>query len=103
MQGFEDPMNRGTFPTTGGDIDIVSHYRNLGDLRKRYKGCFIDSDISMRSEGKILYIDRGNLKTIVNLSESSLFLPKYLKNEIDGRVLNELPKDTAMVYIEKPI
>ncbi|MDD4120279.1 MAG: glycoside hydrolase family 13 protein [Clostridia bacterium] len=100
MQGFEDPMNRGTFPTTGGDIDIVSHYRNLGDLRKRYKNCLINSDISIRSEGKVLYIDRGNLKTVVNLSENSLNLPKYLKNELDGRVLNELPKDTAIVYLE---
>ena len=35
MQGFEDPLNRGTFPWGGEDAALTAFFRTLGDLRQR--------------------------------------------------------------------
>ena len=35
MQGFEDPLNRATYPWGREDDDLVGHYRALGELRRR--------------------------------------------------------------------
>ena len=34
MQGFEDPLNRGTYPWGKENTDLVDFYRTLGKLRK---------------------------------------------------------------------
>ncbi len=36
MQGFEDPLNRGTYPWGREDHDLLCHYLKLGKLRKTY-------------------------------------------------------------------
>ncbi len=36
MQGFEDPLNRGTYPWGREDKDLLCHYLKLGELRKTY-------------------------------------------------------------------
>lgn len=35
VQGFEDPLNRGTYPWGREDDDLLGHYRALGELRRR--------------------------------------------------------------------
>ena len=35
MQGFEDPLNRGTFPWGGEDAALTAFFRTLGGLRQR--------------------------------------------------------------------
>ena len=35
MQGFEDPLNRGTFPWGGEDTALTAFFRTLGGLRQR--------------------------------------------------------------------
>ncbi|MEG2274103.1 MAG: glycoside hydrolase family 13 protein, partial [Clostridia bacterium] len=36
MQGYEDPMNRATYPWGKEDNELLSHYRALGDFRKNF-------------------------------------------------------------------
>ena len=36
MQGFEDPLNRGTYPWGREDKKLLSHYRALGKMRAQY-------------------------------------------------------------------
>ena len=36
-QGFEDPLNRGTYPWGREDTELVEHYRALGKIREQYK------------------------------------------------------------------
>lgn len=38
VQGFEDPLNRATYPWGREDNEIVEHYKKLGALRKDYAG-----------------------------------------------------------------
>jgi len=37
MQGFEDPLNRGTYPWGREDSNLLNHYRKLGELRLNNK------------------------------------------------------------------
>lgn len=38
--GYEDPLNRGTYPWGKEDNDIVGHYKKLGALRREYSDFF---------------------------------------------------------------
>ncbi len=40
VQGFEDPMNRGTYPWGREDEDLIEHYKSLGALRREYADFF---------------------------------------------------------------
>ena len=35
MQGFEDPLNRGTYPWGQEDSSLLAYFRQLGTLRKQ--------------------------------------------------------------------
>ena len=39
--GYEDPLNRGTYPWGREDLDLVKHYQTLGALRDEYKDFFL--------------------------------------------------------------
>ncbi len=36
MQGFEDPLNRGTYPYGSEDRELIAHYTALGKMREKY-------------------------------------------------------------------
>lgn len=40
VQGFEDPLNRGTYPWGREDEELLSHYAALGRIRKEYGDLF---------------------------------------------------------------
>lgn len=66
-QGFEDPLNRGTYPWGQEDRDLLGHYRALGGLRRQYADLlrgelhFVDDDellvyVRKSSAGKLLVL-----------------------------------------------
>ena len=77
--GYEDPLNRGTYPWGREDGDLVDHYQRLGSLRKEHQNLFLGEtsfenvsevgfEIVRRSDnGEIrLKTDRNRLEIIVN-------------------------------------
>ena len=60
VQGFEDPLNRGTFPWGREDDDLLGHYRALGTLRARHKEAF---------KGKIAFLSDPELTVFERVSE----------------------------------
>ena len=60
VQGFEDPLNRGTFPWGREDDDLLGHYRALGTLRARHKEAFT---------GKIRFLDDDELSVFERISD----------------------------------
>ena len=38
--GYEDPLNRGTYPWGREDLDLVRHYQTLGEIRRKYADFF---------------------------------------------------------------
>ena len=53
LEGFSDPFNRKTFPWGAEDVEILTHYRKIGKIRKEnsiiqsgdYREVLIDNDI----------------------------------------------------------
>ena len=41
VYGYEDPLNRSTYPWGREDLDLVKHYQTLGALRDEYKDFFL--------------------------------------------------------------
>ena len=39
--GYEDPLNRGTYPWGREDLDLVRHYQTLGEIRRKYADFFL--------------------------------------------------------------
>ena len=77
--GYEDPLNRGTYPWGREDNALVDHYRTLGKLRGDYEKFFVGetafecvSDTEMQivrrcNEGEIrLRTDRNKIEIAVN-------------------------------------
>ena len=77
--GYEDPLNRGTYPWGREDGDLVDHYQRLGSLRKEHQNLFLGEtsfenvsevgfEIVRRSDnGEIrLKTDRNRLEIIAN-------------------------------------
>ena len=74
MWGFDDPINRRPFPWDNINNDILSHYKNFAQIRKKYKqefkGFFEFENISRL----LVYnysSDRGKLKIIANMSDET--------------------------------
>ena len=77
--GYEDPLNRGTYPWGREDGDLVDHYQRLGSLRKEHQNLFLGEtsfenvsevgfEIVRRSDnGEIrLKTDRNRLEIMAN-------------------------------------
>ena len=77
--GYEDPLNRGTYPWGREDGDLVDHYQRLGNLRKEHQNLFLGEtsfenvtevgfEIVRRSnDGEIrLKTDRNKLEIVAN-------------------------------------
>lgn len=59
VQGFEDPLNRGTYPWGREDAELVAHYRALGALRKEYADRFTGEMIFVPNERGISFERRA--------------------------------------------
>ena len=69
LQGFEDPFNRRPFPWDEIDEEILSHYRRLGALRKKYRDVFV-GEFFMKAEEDSVVIKRGGLTLTVHADAS---------------------------------
>ncbi len=90
MQGWDDPINRRPF-TANPDKELLAHYIELGKLRAKYKPHFT-SLIKLTSKKGCLFLQRGGLTGIVNLSGATLSLQELLStnnitDELTGKVI----------------
>ena len=60
LQGFEDPFNRRPFPWDDMDEELLSHYRKLGALRKKYRDSFVGS-YRLETDGSTVTISRDKI------------------------------------------
>ena len=88
MQGFTDPLNRKCYPWEKEDIELVSWYKQLGEIRATYSA-FVDGDY------QTIYCDKGvfvfkrfnaqsQVLIAVNLSSEEISL------DFDGELVNLL-------------
>ncbi|HQC54685.1 MAG TPA: glycoside hydrolase family 13 protein [Clostridia bacterium] len=99
MQGFEDPLNRETFPISGWDEDILNHYIMLGLFRKKYREELTNEPLEIKEKEGLLILTRGKIVTFVNLTNNEYILKKEYKNELTGESVNIVPSMTALVCV----
>lgn len=58
MQGFEDPLNRGTYPWGKENEELLAHYIALGGLRTKYKDLFL-GETTLSSDGDLKIVRRA--------------------------------------------
>ena len=110
MQGYTDPLNRGTYPWGQEDEEILSWYKLLGEIRSLYS-------VFKSGNVEILYYNAGafifkredsdsSVLIAVNLNENELILnfEGTLRNLLDGKQYNSdfiLTKNSCAILIRE--
>ena len=88
VQGFEDPLNRGTYPWGHEDKDIIAHYKELGNLRKDYAD-LLTGETSFIPDEKLLIFTRKNgagvLTVYANATADTATRDCHGKDAISGK------------------
>lgn len=67
MHGFEDPLNRGTYPWGKENEELLSHYKALGRMRTEYRDLFTaETTLSADSALKITRSAEGHVLCLVS-------------------------------------
>ncbi len=80
MEGGKDPFNRRTYPWGGEDQQMLTHFRYLGTLRKKYGALRVGNvRFFSNSEGKIGFTrtaETGTVKIYVNRNDAPWDIPE---------------------------
>jgi len=75
MEGGKDPFNRRTYPWGREDIDLLMHFRSLGNLRKNHPAIRLgDLEFSKAAQGEIEFtraLGNTRIKIYVNLKNNT--------------------------------
>lgn len=52
MQGYEDPLNRGTYPWGKENEELLAHYKALGRMRTEYRDLFT-AETTLSADGAL--------------------------------------------------
>lgn len=85
MQGFEDPINRRPFTWDKIDKELLSHYKFLGKLRKKYRENFMGG-MEITCYNGLVKIDREGLILIANAGEKRALNKPYFDMVLDKEV-----------------
>lgn len=66
LEGFEDPINRRTFPWDNMDEEILNHYIQLGKMREKYKDVLC-GEIKIIPHEKLLILTRRNKSMVLTI------------------------------------
>ena len=105
VTGWQDPLNRVTYPWGREDVSLLAHYRALGKLRKDYKDVFV-GDIEFIPNNQLLtYRRRANGKSILVVANSKDYPIEVDINGTDiissRKVEGVIPSNTAYVIEEE--
>lgn len=67
MQGFEDPLNRGTYPWGKENAELLAHYKKLGALRTNYAE-YLTGETRFVSSDNALVFERTSKKGVLRVA-----------------------------------
>lgn len=79
-QGFEDPLNRGTYPWGGEDTELVAHYKKLGDFRQKYKD-FLMGEMHFVNDDSLLIFERVSPSGILRVESDGEKIKVNINNQ----------------------
>ncbi len=104
VEGWSDPLNRGTFPWGKEDKELLSHYKRLGRIRKENKEAFrgrirfVDSDCLEY----IRYSNGKSLRVVVNNSDHPKKCNINAVDLISGKKIEKVAEAySAYIFIDK--
>jgi len=65
-EGFEDPLNRGTYPWGSEDKELLKHYTKLGRMREQYADYLLGETVFVEA-GELLVFERRSEKGILRV------------------------------------
>ena len=87
MQGFEDPLNRGTYPWGREDTDLIEHYRALGKIREQYKD-LLQGETHFIPDADKLVFERVCTDGVLRVESQGL----WLSISVNGKVVMSINK-----------
>lgn len=64
VQGFEDPLNRGTYPWGHEDKEIIEHYKSLGRMRAKYAEILKGETSFIQDDSLLIFTRKSNAGTL---------------------------------------
>lgn len=104
VQGYEDPMNRGTYPWGMEDTMLYQHYKRLGSIRTQYKH-LLKGEMTFVNDDKLLIYrissDNGTLCVYANASDEDICLPCEKHDILQETNVRFVPKCSAIITKER--
>lgn len=79
VQGFEDPLNRGTYPWGREDVKLIAYYKSLGKMRRKYAE-FLKGETVFIPDDELLIFERrsesGTLTVYANATDKEIIRQK---------------------------
>ena len=80
-QGFEDPLNRGTYPWGREDTELVEHYRALGKIRTQYKD-LLQSETHFVKDADKLIFERISASDVLRVESDAKTMQLFVNDKL---------------------
>lgn len=84
-QGFEDPLNRGTYPWGGEDTELVAHYKKLGDFRQKYKDILM-GETHFVGDDSLLIFERASSSGTLRVESNGKWIKVYVNDKEEIKI-----------------
>ena len=107
LSGFRDPWNRRCYPWGREDVPLIQHFKNLGEVRKKYADSFTaDMKFISANNGVVAFV-RGDILTVVNCGGKEVSLSVEGKEILiqsgvcilDGNSVKICPNSAAIIKL----
>ena len=93
VQGFEDPLNRGTYPWGREDGDLIKHYKSLGKMREEYSD-LLTGETRFIEDSELLIFEResasGKLTVYANNTDKTVTRAYCGRDALSGKEVKRL-------------
>ncbi len=93
VQGFEDPLNRGTYPWGAEDGELISHYKSLGKMRAKYADILTGETVFIDDNDLLIYERRsgkGKMTVYANASDKAVVRAVNGRDAFTGKEIKRL-------------
>ncbi|MDE6060834.1 MAG: glycoside hydrolase family 13 protein, partial [Clostridia bacterium] len=107
VQGFEDPLNRGTYPWGREDMELVEHYKTLGKMRKKYSEMLTGETVFIADDELLVYERRsehGTLRVYANATDNEVTREYSGKDALSGKAIKpqiSIAPHTVRIVVHK--
>ena len=81
VQGFEDPLNRATYPWDREDPELVAHYQKLAKTRKKYEEFMTGETVFLPDDELVVFERRARGQRITVFANAN---PYPVKRKVQG-------------------